>query len=348
MMSDDSEIKDLVASITGELKDSPAASLALANLPGLSLHAHFGLGPGAFLVKQDAREAKKHELHMLITQQLFKQVNINPCTMIITRGFPSGNGTLLAWRPEAPCSEHELLRVPLLLLNLLLDASRPIIASETIIGHRDAASKDQAAQQRLHDMPSVLSALIVPCGRRATSRGEQSLQHELAELRARLEIGEADDTALRTALDLTLSGDSKWGLPDQLRTRLIEYSVALESLLLEHEAELSYRFALRLSVLLSPVGDRLQLFDQARAVYKLRSSAVHAGARTLKISAVDVDAARRLLRVSILRYLGLQHAGLRRKDILDILDRALLSPSVGQELSAIVADEALWPVESAD
>ncbi|MCI0620311.1 MAG: hypothetical protein L0387_01320 [Acidobacteria bacterium] len=282
---------------------------------------------------------------MLLTQQLFKEANVPSCTMILTRGSPDSNSTLLAWRPAAPCSEHELLRVPLLLLNLLLDAPRPIFPSDTIIGSREAANTDQKAEQRLHDMPPVLPALIVPCGR-TTSTGEKSLEDEFTDLRAKLEIAQTGDTALGAALDLMLSGDSKWALPNQLRTRLIEYTVALESILLEQEVELSYRFALRLSALLAPVGDRVQLFDQARDVYKRRSNAVHAGARAMSVSDNEVDETRRLLRRSILRYLALRHAGLRRKDILSLLDRTLLSQSAGQELSTVMADQELWPVES--
>jgi Apea-like HEPN len=285
---------------------------------------------------------------MLLDHVLWKMVNIEPYGMTMTRGSPDSNSTLLVWRPEAPCSEHQMLRLPLLALNLLLDAPRPIYPSETTIGYRGGVGTDPVFGQRLHDMPPALPSLIVPCGHRATSRGEQSLQNQLTELRTRLESAEADDPALTAALNLTLSADAKWGLPDQLRTRLIEYSVALESLLLDQEAELSYRFALRLSALLAPAGERLQVFDQARTVYKLRSNAVHAGARAIRISDIEVDTTRRLLHLSILRYLGLRHAELSRKAILDLLDRALLSQLAAQELSVVLTDETLWPVESVD
>jgi len=345
-MRDHSQIEELVASIARELRDSSAAGLALANLPGLSVHANIGLGPGASLIKPVATKTEQPELHMLLTQQLYKQANIIPCGMFITRA--DTNSTLLAWRREAPFSEHQLLRVPLLLLNLLLDAPRPILPSETTIGSREAGSTQQKAEQQLHDMPPGLSDLIVPCGRRMTGSGEKSFEDDLTEFRARLEIAETGDTALTAALDLTLSGDSKWGFPDQVRTRLIEYTVALESLLLDQETELSYRFALRLSVLLAPVGDRVEFFDQARSVYKLRSNAVHAGARAIKVSDAEVEGTRRLLRLAILRYVALKHAGLKRKEIVDNLDLALLSQSSGQELATVLADEDLWPVEAVD
>ena len=344
MMRDHSRIDEIVAAITRELKGSAAASLALTNLPCLSAHADIGMGPGAFLIKLTASGVGKDELHMLLTQQLYERVNIIPCAMFVTRG--DTNSTLLTWCLEAPCSEHQLLRVPLLLLNLLLDAPRPIFPSETTIGGRDAHTTQRAAEQRLHDMPAALYGLIVPCGRRLTSRGEKSFEEDLTDLRAKLEIAEVGDTALTAAMDLTLSGDSKWGFPDQVRTRLIEYTVALESLLLDQETELSYRFALRLSILLGPVGDRVEFFNQARSAYKLRSNAVHAGARSIKVSDAEVEAARRLLRLAILRYVALRHAGLGRKEIVKRLDLALLSPSSGEELAALLPDEDLWPVEA--
>jgi hypothetical protein len=216
------------------------------------------------------------------------------------------------------------------------------------LGCRDAAHTVDTFQQRLYDTPPTIPTLLVPCGRRVNKGGEQSLETELVKVRNCLEAGEADDPALKTALDLLLSGDSKWGLPDQLRTQVIEYSVALESLLLDQEAELAYRFALRLSVLRVPVGDRMQAFDQARTVYKVRSNAVHAGARSIRIGDAEVEATRRLLRLSVLRYLRLQHAGLKRRAILELLDRALLSASAAQELSDMLKEENLWPVEAVE
>jgi hypothetical protein len=153
-MRDHSKLGELIASIACELKDSPAASLALASLPGLSVHANIGLGPGAFLVKPVASRTEQPELHFLLTQHLYEQVNIIPCGMFLTRA--DTNSTLLAWRREAPCSEHQLLRIPLLLLNLLLDAPRPICPSETTIGSRGTGTTQQKAEQRLHDVPLAL------------------------------------------------------------------------------------------------------------------------------------------------------------------------------------------------
>jgi hypothetical protein len=82
-MAENSVIHDLVKSITAELNDSPTASLALANLPFLSVHAHIGLGMGAFLVKPVATRAERAELHMLLTQELFKRVDVSACSTIL-------------------------------------------------------------------------------------------------------------------------------------------------------------------------------------------------------------------------------------------------------------------------
>jgi len=346
MMQNHLFLEELVASISRELKDLPAASLALANLPCLNVHANIRLGPGAFLIKPAASRPEQAVLDQLLNNQLYKQVNIIPCSVLMSRA--DMKSILLIWSREVPSSQYKLFRIPLLLLNMLLDAPRPIFPSETTVGSRDSGNTHKMAEQRLHDMPPALSGLIVPCGRRKTSSGEKSLEEDLTEFRGRLEMAEAGDTALTATLDLTLSGDSKWGFPDQLRTRLIEYTVALESLILDQETELSYRFALRLSVLLAPIGDRVKFFEDARKVYKLRSSAVHAGAREVKVSDVEVESTRRLLRLSILRYVALKHAGLKRKDIVGRLDLALLSQSAGQELAEVLTDEDLWPIEAVD
>jgi hypothetical protein len=339
-------LQEIVASIARQLRDSPTASLALANLPCLMIHANVRLGPDAQLIRPHEGGHDQQLLHVHLTQDLFQKANIRPCGTFITR--TATNTMLLVWHHSVPSSEHQLFRMPLLILNLLLDAPRPITPSETTVGTRSPGDSEKQTEQRIHSIPSALSGLIVPCGHRKTSSGDKSFEDDVSKLRARLEAAETGDSALAAALDLALSGDSKWGFPDQLRTRLIEYTVALESLLLDQEVELSYRFALRLSTLLAPTGDRVSFFEQARSVYKLRSNAVHAGARAFKLSDAEVEMTRRLLRLSILRYVALKQAGWKRKDILERLDLALLSPSVSQEIGSVVADEDLWPIEAVD
>jgi hypothetical protein len=92
MMRDHSTIKELFASVARELKDSPAASLALANLPGLSVHANIGLGPGAYLLNSVASRTDHATLQRL-TYDLYEQINIIPCGMSVTR--PDTYSTLL-------------------------------------------------------------------------------------------------------------------------------------------------------------------------------------------------------------------------------------------------------------
>ena len=82
-----------------------------------------------------------------------------------TGGDELANATLVAWATEGPNLETDLLRLPLATINLILDSTRPILVSESVLGHHGVAP-GQGAHLFLHDAPVDEFTEIVPteCG----------------------------------------------------------------------------------------------------------------------------------------------------------------------------------------
>lgn len=344
-MDSEHTTKQLIERISQDLRGRNTGSLVVANLPGLKTSSQIAFDAHAVLLPPSS-DPDEHAVKTYLLHQVFSQIGICPVKMTITRGRPQANATLIAWATAGPCLERDLVRLPLATLNLLLDSPRPILLSESIVGHQSIAP-DGRAELILHDLPVDDLPEIVPVGQQNTRPGRRSLADEVLRLNQSLRSIVKRDNAMATAIHLLASGDAKWGLPDQFRTSVIEYTVALETLVLEQEAELAYRFALRASLLLSPAAERIDGFRDANRAYKLRSSAVHSGARGQSLTGSDVAFCRRLLKRCALRYLSLANAGTSRSQILEWLDASIISDRRRLELAAATTEEEPWPVEMA-
>ncbi len=95
--------------------------------------------------------------------------------------------------------------------------------------------------------------------------------------------------------------------------RLIDYWVALESLFVpETTQELSYRTALRIAAFIGTNGaERMQIYEQMKESYRLRSEIVHGSIRKRKekIGSVElIDLSRSYLRQALLKILESSHS----------------------------------------
>lgn len=321
--------------IGGELSCSPDATLVVANLFAFDCRSPLSVGDSAFLFPPQESSVEQLSLGVRI-HELFEACGLGRLGAIYTRG--SRNSLLIVWT-AALQSEVSLLRFPLGLLNLCLESHRPIIVGESIVGTR---SRQTTAENgtRFRDLGDIVESPLVSVG---PPRGDKSFAALLAGSAERWRQAEAVDRSISLALDLLLSADGKWAVADQGRTRLVEYMIALEAILLDQEAELAHRFALRMSVLLNPGPERVAEYETARRLYKLRSTAVHAGARQAEFSDDEADSARTALRLCLLRYMALVASGLRRGAILEMLDKALLSQAKASELAIILQKLLAWP-----
>lgn len=111
---------------------------------------------------------------------------------------------------------------------------------------------------------------------------------------------------------------------------LVDFIVALESLYLCENDELSYRLATRMAALLgkSPKG-QAAIQDEIRNFYRDRSSLIHGTAKALKPK-YGVYQLREHVRRSLLYHIALE--GLGKKKIIEELDRSLFRTSGARQL----------------
>ena len=246
---------------------------------------------------------------------------------------PLWSSTLVAWSYDSCGSEAELLADIPITLSLFFRATPPIVhggcAFASIIpnGKAEAAFVPRFART---ECPARTPQ------REGTAKDEtaETLPTQLARFADAVREASAQDAFFATSLQLAGLADARYDDPQQVRTRIIEYSVAMESLLLEQECELALRFACRCATLLAGGGERLDDWDTAQTIYKMRSAAVHGSPKGQRLGPDDAEVARLFLYRLLNRYLDLHNAGMSKRDIIASLDRALMSDRYAERLRA--------------
>jgi hypothetical protein len=261
---------------------------------------------------------------------------------------PLYSATLLTWSNAFCSSEAELLMIPLTTLNLYFHSSWPLVDHGCMFATRSPSGEIVSMfvpgflrTERVAQTPEL--------GAAGEAESYTRMEIDLQRLSSALSTACRADTFFLTAVQLASLADARYDEARQLRTRIIEYSVAMESLLLEQEAELSLRFALRCAVLLAGSREKLEPWNTAKKFYKMRSMAVHASEKGKNLAASDAETARIFLYQCLIRYMDLVNDGLTKKDIIALLDQALLSDNYARQLqenSLGLTQVALTPVSS--
>jgi hypothetical protein len=134
---------------------------------------------------------------------------------------------------------------------------------------------------------------------------------------------------LHIALDFFQQSFQDWWLSNEMR--LLSLMVGAEALFSDDDkAELAYRLSHRVSVLnASSPSERKKILELARKCYSLRSRLMHGSLYRekkgfLEVEWDDVLAVGNLLRASLLYYLAWDSQGLDKRQILGVLDEAIL------------------------
>jgi hypothetical protein len=305
-------------------------SLCYARLPGFVLRADLKVNESSVLLAtprtQDECSEDEFRLH-----SLFDRAGLRGPGMSTFFGNPLCSATLLTWSNAFCSSEAELLMVPLTTLNLYVRSSWPLVDHGCVFATR-SPSGEIVSMSVPRFLRTERVAQTPELGAAGEAEHYTQMEIDLQRLSSALSTACRADTFFLTAVQLASLADAKYDEVRQVRTRIIEYSVAIESLLLEQEAELSLRFALRCAVLLAGSGAKLDPWNTAKNIYKMRSMAVHASEKGKNLATSDAETARLFLYQCLIRYMTLVNGGLTKKDIIALLDQALLSDNYARQL----------------
>lgn len=303
-------------------------SICYAHIPGLVLRSNLIVNESTVLLAtpQEQWVGQVAWLH-----ELFAKAGLRGPKQTIICGDPLFSSTLLSWDKGICNNEYELLTIPLMTINLFFRASRPLVHYGCAFATKSPEGEfvTEFVLRNLRTEPVAETPEVQEAGE---SENYHKIQIELEKFWSALSRACQSEIFFLTAVQLASLADAKYDEVDQVRTRIIEYSVAMESLLLEHEAELSLRFALRCAALLAGTSEKLEPFDMAMGIYKMRSMATHASKKGKNLTSSDAETARQFLYKCLIRYMDLLNGGLTKKSIISLLDQAILSDKYARRL----------------
>ena len=316
-------------------------SICVAFVPGLVIESDLHIDNCIFLIHTPTSKDENTEQTGSLHRICFEAPGFRGPGFSIRQDNPHEATTLISWSQTEVDSEQELLALPLTALNLIFDTPWPLMCSGISFATRE--SKGIFIPMFFRNRRGALTPHLKHDDLDTSYR---NLEEDLQRLVSTLREVKTRDPFFSTSLQVAWSADSKSCQTDQVRTRIIEYSVAMESLLLEQEAELSLRFALRCATLLSGSQDKLDPWKTAKNIYKMRCSAVHASREGVTLGEKDAETARAFLMRCMVRYLDLAHCGYKKSSIIAMLDQALLSDNYARDIDNKTLGLRRYPVRS--
>jgi hypothetical protein len=142
----------------------------------------------------------------------------------------------------------------------------------------------------------------------------------------------------RFKLRIGLSRFNKGCLEQEQEDKLIDYVIALESILIENSGtDLKLRFSLRGASLLGKSQDeRSELFKRLGDAYKFRNNLVH-GSTKVDFFKVDVDTLSHIAGRAILKMIDLSNLPVKKEKILEALDSFLFSRKENESIDDFLA-----------
>jgi hypothetical protein len=303
--------------------------LCLAHIPGLPLRRDIEIDSQTILISQLGPLG----LNGLVS--ILRKLGWKQPRLVVYYGEPASSFLLVTWSKTDVQRESDIIRFPLLCLNIYFRCSDPLVEH----GHIFATPDQTYSDARVLHGERIYEKLPDSIGSEAQRYA--TMQRDIAKLARILRVAQKDPY-FETAMQLTHSADSKYSDSYQLRTRIIEYTTAVESLLLDQEAELGLRFALRSAVVLSRGPERSEAYGRAKAAYRMRSAAVHGTQQNSRFTSDDANMSRQFCYDCLASYADLNFSGIRKSAIIQHLDAALLSASAQEKLEGRRGTSTDW------